>query len=74
MSKSRKQSALLRRSDRDLPGVGIYTPKEKITNKNAPIFSLGKKIPERKKSKMGAASPGPAAYLSRNMNTFRSYS
>lgn len=65
---------MVRRVDYDLPGVGIYTPREKNTKKNAPNFSLAKKIKERKKSKMGAESPGPAAYITSNLNTFRSYS
>ena len=57
-----------------MPGVGIYTPRESTTKRATPNFSMAKKLKERKKSKMGAASPGPAAYLSKDISTFRSYS
>ena len=62
MSKARRKSAMVRRIDRELPGVGIYTPAEVSTKKQAANFSMGKKLKLRKKSNLGAESPGPAAY------------
>ena len=62
MSKARRKSAMVRRIDRELPGVGIYTPAEISTKRQAAQFSMGKKLKLRKRSKLGAESPGPAAY------------
>ena len=35
---------MVRRIDKELPGVGIYTPAEATTKKAAAQFSMGKKI------------------------------
>ena len=53
---------MVRRIDWELPGVGIYSPAIVNTKKQAAKFSMGKKLKTRKRSKMGAESPGPAAY------------
>ena len=50
MSKARRKSALVRRIDRELPGVGIYSPAEVNTKKQSAQFSMGKKIKLKKKT------------------------
>lgn len=62
MSKARRKSAMVRRIDRELPGVGIYSPTESATKRKLPQFSMGKKIKLKLKNRQGAESPGPAAY------------
>ena len=63
MQKAERKSVLVRKVDYQLPGVGIYSPKPGSGKHHAPVFSMGRRIEERTKTKMGASSPGPAAYL-----------
>lgn len=59
MPRSRRKSALLRQSDKKIPGVGIYSPNAAIAKKSAPNFTLGKRFDTQRKE---STSPGPAAY------------
>ncbi len=63
MSKDKRRSAMVRKLDYQLPGVGIYSPKPSSGSRRSPNYSLSKRIEEPSKTKMGAISPGPAAYL-----------
>ena len=73
MYKARKVSALVRRIDSELPGVGIYSPTD-VNQKNVPNYTMRKKITELDKHKKGASSPGPAAYHKRSVSPRNSIS
>ena len=62
MSKAKRKSPMINRSHSLLPGVGIYSPRDGSAKKAAPSFTMGKKFKEKKKSKQGIMSPGPASY------------